>query len=343
MKNRVLIVGYSPALAGGVTTVMTLLRQRIPCLDLHVALRYYRPRWKVLAFAVYSLAAYVVRLVASAPRVIQIIVASRGDAVRMLPYILLGKARGCKVCLHFHKNAAVLLDDFGPASRRMILAVWGLADGYCFLSKRLRDELAGRLNPQKLQAVIPNPISEAWLCQDVLPRSARGQDAIFLGRWSREKGVEELVSATGPQGPQRAVACDIYSDHRPATPPANLVFHDWLSEGEVRQVLREAKLLLLPSHAEAFPTVLLEAAACGTPFVASDIAGIPDIAEESQAGLLHRVGDAAGMRDAIERLLTDEVLWDDCSRSGRRWVESLEVSQIVPQWRRLYADLGLKA
>jgi L-malate glycosyltransferase len=109
----------------------------------------------------------------------------------------------------------------------------------------------------------------------------------------------------------------------------------------VKQVLREAKLIVLPSHAEAFPTVLLEAAACGTPFVASKVAGVPDIAEQSRAGLLHEIGDVDGMREGIERLLTDEAFWEECSQSGRQWVESLEVSRITPHWNRLYADLGV--
>jgi glycosyltransferase involved in cell wall biosynthesis len=342
MNGRVLIVGYSSEIAGGVTTVISLLRQQIPYLDLHVAVRYYHPRWKVLAFTAYSLAVYAVRLLVNAPRVVQVIVGSRGDAIRMLPFILLGKARGCKVCLHFHKNASAILDDFRPAVRRMILSVWGRADGYCFLSKRLRDEFAGKLDSRKPHVVIPNPISDGWLQQIVLPRTQRTRGAIFLGRWSPEKGVGELVSAIGSFGPDSPLQCDVYSDYRPSEAMQNLVFHDWLCEDKVRQVLRETTLLLLPSHAEAFPMVLLEAAACGTPFVAARIAGVQDIAEESRAGLLHEVGDVDGMHNAIGRLLADDALWSQCAHDGRHWVESLEASRVVPEWRRFYADLGVK-
>ena len=107
-------------------------------------------------------------------------------------------------------------------------------------------------------------------------------------------------------------------------------------------MLRNTKLVLLPSRAEAFPTILLEAAACGTPFVASKLPGVQDIAEESGAGLLHDVGDAKSMGAAITRLLADRSLWAELSGNGRKWIKSLSISEVVPRWHRLYAILGVK-
>ena len=190
--------------------------------------------------------------------------------------------------------------------------------------------------------VIPNPLAEHWLQKLILPWSGRTRDLVFLGRWSPEKGKDELLSFMRTLDLGRPIRCDIYTDHRGEDRARNCVFHSWLSESEVQQVLGESKVLLLPSHAEAFPTVLLEAAACGTPFVSTTIAGIPDIASESRAGLLHDVGDIEGMRKAVTALLTVDSLWADCSRNGRHWAESLEVSKIVPTWNRLYADLGVR-
>lgn len=341
-RNKVLIVGYSPENVGGVTKNTGLLCERIPYLELHVALRYYRPRWKALLFSISSLLTFVLHVLVAPPRVIQVIVASRGDTVRTLPYILIGRMRGCNVCLHFRTNITAVLDNSALSIRRIILSVWRLANCYCFLGNRLRDEFGDQLDSRKPHVVIPNPISEKWLRQNVLPRSERTRDLVFLGRWSREKGKEELLSVMRTLGINEPVRCDIYSDHCPKENPENCVFHGWLGENEVQQVLRESKILLLPSRAEAYPTVLLEAAACGTPFVSTNIGGIPDIAEESQAGLLHEVGDVEGMRKAITKLLTDEALWKDCSRNGRRWVESLEISNVVARWHRFYADLGVK-
>ena len=341
LRNQVLVVGYSPQVLGGVTTVMNVLLKNIPQLELHAALRWYGPRWRAAAFFLYSISTFLCRLLFAAPRIVQVIVASRGDAVRMLPYIMLAKLRGCKVCLHFHKNRAAIFAALPVKVGRLALATWKRADGYCFLSNRLRAEYDGDFDPRKPCVVIPNPISIEWLRQDVPTGNDRTRDLVFLGRWTREKGIDDLLAVMRTLDLATAVYCDIYSDHCPLTNPDHCDCHPWLAEGAVKQVLREAKLIVLPSHAEAFPMVLLEAAACGTPFVASKVAGVPDIAEQSQAGLLHDIGDVDGMRREIKRLLTDEAFWEECSRNGRQWAESLEVSRVTPQWNRLYADLGV--
>jgi len=340
-RNRVLIVGYSPRLAGGVVKVQDLLREYVPYVGLHVALYCYRPRWKSALSFVGGICAFVGRLFIAPPRVVQVIVGSSGDAVRSVPYILLARVRGCNVCLHFHKDMASILSGLPRPLVRCIHGTWRLAACDCYLSDRLCDEAARRQDSPKTRIVISNPISQGWLREVPLPRGARKGDVVFLGRWSQEKGIDELLSVMRTLDAGRPVRCDIYSDHSPAVGPENCVCHRWLPEEGVRQVLRDAKLLLLPSHSEAYPLVLLEAAACGTPFVASSIAGIPDIARRSGAGLLHGPGDVVGMGQAIERLLADDALWDDCSRSGRCWAESQEVSKIMPSWHRLYADLGI--
>jgi peptidoglycan/xylan/chitin deacetylase (PgdA/CDA1 family)/glycosyltransferase involved in cell wall biosynthesis len=61
---------------------------------------------------------------------------------------------------------------------------------------------------------------------------------------------------------------------------------------------RAADLTVLPSHSEGVPNVLRESAACGTPFVASRVGDIPDLAEE---GVDHLIppGDAVSLAQAI--------------------------------------------
>ncbi len=338
---------------GGVTAVTNVMMVSLPYLELHAALRGHRPRWKSLAFSLYSVAAFLARLVFAAPRVVQVIVGSRGDAVRILPYIAFAKLRGCKVCLHFHKNREAIFGGLPPVVGRLVLAIWKRADGYCFLSNRLRDEYRGQFDPRKPCVVISNPIAAQWLRRRYC-RAPRG--LVDRSSWvdgCAEKGIDELLAAMkklgagsgeqgarGPGSPPHA-PCQIYADHCPPVNPPNCDCHPWVPEETVLCILREASLVLLPSHAEALPTILLEAAACGTPFVASNVAGIPDIAEQSQAGLLHEVGDVETMRKAIERLLTDDALWEACSRNGRRWVQTLEISKIVPLWQSFYGQLGL--
>lgn len=337
LRNRVLLVGYSPQIPGGVTTVTQLLLGGIPELELHVAFHCYRPRWKAVASWLRSISVFAARLAVAPPHVVQIIIASHGDALRTLPYLVLAKARGCSVCLHFHKNFPAIFQGYAPSVRRLVLRLWRWAGHYCFLSQRLRDEFVAAL-PMKSAWVIPNPISETWLDPPLNPREQRTTDLAFFGRWSPEKGTDDLLAAMrGLAG----LRCDVYSDRGRGAAHDNCAFHDWLAEDQVRYVLRRANVLLLPSRAEAFPTILLEAAACGTPFVAARLAGVVDIAEESRAGLLHDVGDVQGIREAVHRLVTDRRLWTELSGNGREWIASLSVAKVARHWQCRYAELGV--
>jgi glycosyltransferase involved in cell wall biosynthesis len=67
---------------------------------------------------------------------------------------------------------------------------------------------------------------------------------------------------------------------------------------------RAADLFALPSRSEGVPVVLLEAIACGTPFVASRVGGIPEIAHLGASRLVPP-GDTGSLAEAIRAGLAD--------------------------------------
>ena len=135
------------------------------------------------------------------------------------------------------------------------------------------------------------------------PSEDRKIDVVFFGRWNAEKGIEVLLEYL--RTTSRPIRCEIYSDHVPKEEVKNAVVRPWAREEEVRSVLATARLLVLPSYLEAYPTVILEGLACGTPFVASNVGGIPDIASESGGGVVVDAGNASALGTAIESLLED--------------------------------------
>jgi glycosyltransferase involved in cell wall biosynthesis len=96
---------------------------------------------------------------------------------------------------------------------------------------------------------------------------------------------------------------------------------EWWGRSEnMPDVFAQADIACLPSYSEGMPKVLIEAAACGVPLVATDIPGCRDIARNGENGLLVPVKDAVNLAHAIERLLKDRELRERMGRRGRELV-----------------------
>jgi len=138
---------------------------------------------------------------------------------------------------------------------------------------------------------------------------------LFVGRITRQKGVPHLVRAAAglPDGVQ-LVLCAGEAD----TPELDAEFRGlvtalegkrtgvfWIPEmlprPEVVQLLTHAAVFACPSVYEPLGIVNLEAMACGTPVVASDVGGIPEVVADGSTGLLahYTEDDPAGFEAAL--------------------------------------------
>jgi glycosyltransferase involved in cell wall biosynthesis len=140
-------------------------------------------------------------------------------------------------------------------------------------------------------------------------------EILFVGRLSPEKGIRELVEAT--RGMNLVVAGD--GPLRSLVPNAL----GFVSHKQVERLLARAALVVLPSHREGLPMVLLEAMAHGRPVVATRVGGMPSVVEEGRTGILVEPGDPAALRAAIERLLDDRESRRRLGAAGRERVAEL--------------------
>ena len=77
-----------------------------------------------------------------------------------------------------------------------------------------------------------------------------------------------------------------------------------VAQDEVARLMAESAVVVLPSRAESFGAVLVEALACGTPVVATRCGGPEDIVTPED-GELVPVGDADALADAVATVLRD--------------------------------------
>lgn len=93
------------------------------------------------------------------------------------------------------------------------------------------------------------------------------------------------------------------------------------------QFLREGDVFVQPcvwssdNDVDGTPRTLMEAMATGMPSVSTRLAGIPDIIEHGESGLLVEPGDAAALADAVQAIVEDPDLASRLSEGGRRHIE----------------------
>jgi len=101
-----------------------------------------------------------------------------------------------------------------------------------------------------------------------------------------------------------------------------------------------ADVFVMPTRAEAFGQVVFESMACGTPVVAFDVGGVPDMVRPGLTGLLAPAEDAGALRQGLEILLADPELRERMSIACRRIVEAEYGADLqASRYRELYRHL----
>ncbi|HUX78048.1 MAG TPA: glycosyltransferase [Anaerolineae bacterium] len=101
-----------------------------------------------------------------------------------------------------------------------------------------------------------------------------------------------------------------------------------------------AEMVVMPSDYESFGMVALEAMACGTPVIASDVGGLAFLVKHGRTGYRVPARDPAALAAKITRLLTDEGLRRRIGQRAACWAESYAWPRIADQIEALYAELA---
>jgi starch synthase len=181
---------------------------------------------------------------------------------------------------------------------------------------------------------------------------------VFVGRVTRQKGLPVLLRAAEQLDPAaQLVLCAGQADtpeleaevsglveHLRATRPGVIWIAGMLAKSEVIQILSHATAFACPSLYEPLGIVNLEAMACGTAVVGSDVGGIPEVVADGPTGLLVPPGDPAALAAALNVLVADRTRADAMGVAGReRAVTEFSWSRIALQTAQLYASLVPRA
>lgn len=102
---------------------------------------------------------------------------------------------------------------------------------------------------------------------------------------------------------------------------------------DVPDLLAASDVFLMPSEEEGFPRVLLEAMACGVPFVAADVGGVAEVVPPGSA--LVTAGNVAGFAAAVDALLADPSLRAERAAAGAAWVQRYDLPAVTSRFLEL--------
>jgi glycosyltransferase involved in cell wall biosynthesis len=143
--------------------------------------------------------------------------------------------------------------------------------------------------------------------------------AIFVGRFSTEKGISVLLKASdGIRG--SIVLCGTGPCLEKVLKAArnNVSVKGHIPKNELYALIHESLFLVVPSiWYEGYPMAILEAFSQGVPCVASNIGGIPEIVEDGKTGLLFEPGNADDLRDKMNMLFGNKRLCEQLGRNAR--------------------------
>ena len=107
----------------------------------------------------------------------------------------------------------------------------------------------------------------------------------------------------------------------------------------IGQEYSESSMIVMSSHYEGFPMVMIEAMACGLPAVSFDFkCGPRDIIKEGENGLVVKDGDIDGLAEAMMTLMRDDELRKKMGENAKKVVEAFSEVKVMDKWVRLYEE-----
>lgn len=222
-----------------------------------------------------------------------------------------------------------------------------------------------RIDEAKVHVVLNGIDTQLWQPREANVLDELGVDktrpvVAFVGRITRQKGVEHLLKAVrkfdrdiqlvlcagAPDTPEIAARTEALVAKLQAERDGVFWVKEMLDRDRIQEVYSGADIFVCPSIYEPLGIVNLEAMACGTAVVASDVGGIPEVVVNGETGVLVHYDEQAvddfesGLADAVNKLAGDKDLTARYGNAGRRRaVDKFSWATIAAHTVDIYASL----
>jgi glycosyltransferase involved in cell wall biosynthesis len=259
-------------------------------------------------------------------------------------------------------NIPVLLNLHNPYPQKDIRGNFNfaLADKIIIVSESMRDNFKNHPGILRKTICIHNGVNLSRftpaqsLLRSTLSINSNLPIIGFVGQMCQRKGVDLLVRSAAAIRPFHPDALFVlvgidgvgeegYTESMKQLAAELGVLDRFVFLGmreDIPEVMNAFDMLVVPSRAEPFGKVIIEAMACGKCVVAARVGGIPEIIEDGFNGLLIPAEDSAALGRAILRLLDDERLRRSLAIKGLQTArEKFSIEALVNKTQYVYQEL----
>lgn len=357
-RLRVLLVSPLPPPAGGIARWTQLVTAHLADRDevvvrvVNTALRLRSPHSssavrRVAAGsveAVWTIVRLLVATTSQRPDVVHINVSGQLGVLRDLVATWWCRAIGVPVVAHLRFGRVPDISDRNTVEWRMLVRVLEAASAVIAIDRATADALSSARLSTTVH-VVPN-------CVDLGPKPTNGATrapgpVLYIGWLVPSKGLEDLLVAWGSvrrDGLTLRLLGGYEPDYVASLESRGLLTPDVAVLGEVphSQVvdeLRACGLLVLPSHTEGFPNVVVEAMSVAAPVVATSVGAVPEMLTGG-AGIVVPPHDADALAGAMLEVLDDPLGSRAMGERAREKAENeFSVASVAAQYVRLWRSL----
>lgn len=234
----------------------------------------------------------------------------------------------------------------------------GALEGYYYRIKKIYNEkiayiitpsefyrtkfLEDGTNPKHVEA-----IHNFIIASDYDVKTEVGDYALYFGRLSKEKGINNLIEAftkcdegklyIAGEGPEKENIEQFIKDNK-LTKRVKLL--GFLNKEQMTEQVRKARFIVVPSiWYENCPYSVMETLATGKPVIGANIAGIPELVINNENGFTYKYDDVNELAEKLNILFKDEKLVDKFSKKAKELSKQYDKEEYYKKIERIYKDV----
>lgn len=240
-------------------------------------------------------------------------------------------SQGISPAEYYDYFGGVTIEDVASLYRRLASHVSLIVIGTHDCRSRLLELCDGLPCPVMVvpQVTLLEPLASLGLKPDEPVRF------LFVGRDYRRKGLAEVLEAyrrirrrtdAMELDVVTTADCPLHADYANV---AGINWHSDLSDELLRGLYEQAHVLVVPTWADTYNMVMVEAMAYGCAIISSDLPPLGEIAPHDDVGLLIPRGDVDALANAMESLVQEEALRQRYGNAALTRYKSLYAPEVV--------------